>query len=101
MRAKLFAMCGEPHSSRFAAERGMRLNTEKCREMVINFLQYQLAPLQLVGSVIEWVSSYNKILGVRISNDLTWNVHIDYHVFKKANKRLYALALLKKSKVPV
>ena len=85
----------------FAAERGMRLNPKKCREMVINFLQFQptqLGPLQLMGSVVKRVNSY-KILGIHVANDLSWNKHIDY-VFKKADKRLYALRLLARSKVP-
>ena len=37
-----------------------------------------------------------KLLGVYISEDLSWNVHIE-HIVKKANKRLYALRALKKS----
>ena len=89
------------HICQFATERGMRLNPKKCREMVINFLQFQptqLGPL-LMGSVVKRVNSY-KILGIHVTNDLSWNEHIDY-VFKKANKRLYALRLLARSKVPV
>ena len=89
------------HICQFAAERGMRLNPKKCREMVINFLQFQptqLGPLQLMGSVVKRVNSY-KILGIHVTNDLSWNKHIDY-VFKKAKKRLYALRLLARSKVP-
>ena len=93
--------CIADHICQFATERGMRLNPKKCREMVINFLQFQptqLGPLQLMGSVVKRVNSY-KILGIHVTNDLSWNVHIDY-VFKKANKRLYALRLLVRSKVP-
>ena len=93
--------CMADHICQFATERGMRLNPKKCREMVINFLQFQptqLGPLQLMGSVVKRVNSY-KILGIHVTNDLSWNVHIDY-VFKKANKRLYALRLLARSKVP-
>ena len=40
----------------FASERGMRLNTKKCRELIINFLQFQPAPVsefQLMGSAIK------------------------------------------------
>ena len=37
-----------------------------------------------------------KLLGVWISNDLSWNTHVDM-VLKKANSRLYALRLLKKA----
>ena len=85
-----------------ASERGMRLNPKKCRELIINFLQFQPAPvseLQLMGSAIKRVNSY-KILGVHVSDDLTGNTHIDY-LFKKANKCLFALRILKKSGVAV
>ena len=37
-----------------------------------------------------------KLLGVWISNDLSWNVHVD-KVLKKANSSIYALRLLKKA----
>ena len=50
--------------------------------------------LQLISSAIKRVNSY-KILGVHVSDDLTWNTRIDY-LFKKANKRLYALGIRKK-----
>ena len=49
----------------------------------------------VASSVIERVVTY-KLLGVYISEDLSWNVHIEY-IVKKANKRLYALRALKKS----
>ena len=52
-------------------------------------------PLTVGGSVIERVVTY-KLLCVYISEDLSWNVHIE-HIVKKANKRLYALRALKKS----
>ena len=82
------------------SSRGMRLNPKKCKEMVIDFLQYRL-PLQdilLVGeNIIDAVSSY-KLLGVYISSDLSWNLHCDY-IVKKANKRLYILRILRKVRV--
>ena len=52
------------------------------------------APLTVGGSVIERVETY-ELLGVYISEDLSWNVHKE-HIVKKANKRLYALRTLKK-----
>ena len=51
--------------------------------------------LVLLGSRIERVPSY-KLLGVYISSDLKWNQHVEY-ITKRANKRLYALRILKKS----
>ena len=82
----------------YASLRGMKINSKKCKEMIINFMQcipFLLVPLTVGGSVIERVVTY-KLLGVYISDDLSWNVHIE-HIVKKANKRLYALRALKKS----
>jgi hypothetical protein len=75
--------------------RGMRLNPKKCKEMVIDFLQYKPCELRtlVIGNAgtsnapLETVDSY-KLLGVHISKDLSWNTHCDY-IVKKANKRLY------------
>ena len=55
---------------------------------------FPTVPLTVKGSVIERVVTY-KLLGVYISEDLSWNVHIE-HIVKKANKRFYALRKLKK-----
>jgi len=66
--------------------------------MVIDFLQYKstpLSPLMIGGTVIDRVQSY-KLLGLHISNDLTWNLHCET-VYKKAVKRLYGLRVLKKA----
>ena len=82
----------------YASLTGINLNSKKCKEMIINFMQYSPfppAPLTVGGSVIERVVTC-KLLGVYISDDLSWNVHIE-HIVKKANKRLYALRALKKS----
>ena len=84
----------------FASSKGMRLNPKKCRELVINFLQYLPASpgmLDLLGSPVRRVETY-KILGVHLSSDLTWNVHIEY-IMKKASKRLYALRSFKRAGV--
>ena len=80
----------------------MRLNPNKCRERIVNFLQFQPSPvngLQLMDSVIKRVSSY-KMRGVYVSQDLLWGTHIEY-VYDKANKWLHALSLLKKAGVSV
>ena len=77
----------------FASERNMKLNEKKCKEMVITFLKYQptvVSPMELNGAVIERVPNY-KLLGVIISQDLTWNEHCDHLHHNKALKRLYAL----------
>ena len=82
--------------NKYATQRNMRLNEKKCKEMVITFLKYQpspVPPMFLNGAAIVRVSSF-KLLGVTLSNDLSWNDHCD-EIFKKACKRLYALRSLK------
>ena len=86
--------------SAFASARGMELNHKKCKQMVISFLKYKGSDknqIFVAGNPVEIVSSF-KLLGVWISNDLSWNTHVDM-VLKKANSRLYALRLLKKALV--
>ena len=73
----------------FAVSRGMKLNPKKCKEMMISFLQYDLQPIHpiyIFGTLVERVSCY-KLLGVIVSQDLTWNSHVEY-ILKKANSRL-------------
>ena len=80
----------------YASLRRMKRTSKKCKEMIINLMQYSLSSSHLTvgGSVIERVLTY-KLLGVYISEDLSWNAHIE-HIVKKANKRLYAQRTLKK-----
>ena len=40
-----------------------------------------------------------KLLGLTISDDLTWNAHVN-EVVKKASKKLYFLVQLKRSRLP-
>ena len=80
----------------YASQRNMRLNEKKCKEMVISFLKYQpfpVPPMLLNGAVIARVVKF-KLLGVTLSNDLSWNDHCD-EMLKKAYKRLYPLRSLK------
>ena len=82
----------------YASVRNMRLNAKKCKEMTVDFLQYKpavLSPLHVGGSLIERVPSH-KLLGVIITNNLSWDEHCDY-IYSKVNKRLFGLRVLKKS----
>ena len=84
--------------SQYASSRGMKLNSKKCKEMIISFLQYHLPldnAIYIDGSPVQSVSSF-KLLGVLLREDLSWCDHVDY-VIKKANSRLYALRMLKKA----
>ena len=82
----------------FAMERGMELDPKKCKEMNITFLKHNhicFSPIYVGGAPVELVSTF-KLLGVQLTNDLTWNIHVDY-VIKKANSRLYSLRKLRKA----
>ena len=75
---------------------GMHLNTRKTKEMLIHFgRKTDLSMINQIiidGSSIERVSAF-KLLGVYISSDLTWTVHIDY-IVSKASKRFFVIAQL-------
>jgi len=77
-----------------------QLNTDKCKELRISFAKNKpdLPPLMACGNTLEVVDSA-KILGVTITSNLTWNLHIA-EVIKKSSKRLYFLLQLKHAHVP-
>lgn len=85
--------------SSWSRENNMRLNASKSKEMIIAFTKKDMQiPTTSIGeAVIERVSNA-KILGLIISNDLTWNAHIDY-LARKVNKRLYMLTRCKRAGV--
>ena len=100
-RSPTYLNCIVDDIQRFSHRNNMRLNPAKCKAMTIDFLDYNSCtwrPICTGGVVIERVKSF-KLLGVYISEDLTWGVHCDY-IIKKANRRLYALRTLKKCGVP-
>ena len=78
----------------------MRLNIKKKKEFRISFLKTPLAIDQLTinNILLDIVQSF-KLLGITISSDLTWNIHVD-NICAKASKRLYALRILKRNGVP-
>ena len=82
--------------SDFANERGMVLNPKKCKEM-ITFLKYRHSENDIfIGDdLVETVNSF-KLLGVWLTNNLSWELHVD-KLLKKTNSRIYALRLLKKA----
>ena len=49
--------------------------------------QQEFEPILINGDALEVVDSV-KLLGLNISSDLTWNIHIN-EIRKKASKRLY------------
>ena len=80
----------------------MRLNSEKCKEMIIDFSRnYSLTSgiqnVTIGEQVLERVE-HAKMLGVTISNNLTWSKHVD-NIVSKAGKRVYMLYQLKRAGV--
>ena len=74
---------------------GFQLNESKCKELRISFssLPSIVEPVTINDKQIEAVSSA-KLLGVLVSDDLKWNVHVNY-ICKKTATRLYFLKQLK------
>ena len=85
----------------FAEKNRIKLNPRKCKEMVIDPLEYNTTVLRpiTIGITIEKVKRY-KLLGVILTVDLKWKEHIAY-INGKACKRLYSLRLLGKAGIEV
>ena len=78
----------------------VQLNADKCKELRSSFAKKQRVfdPIIIEGKEVEFVTS-TKLLGLTISNDLTWNDHVT-EITKEASKRLYFLTQLKRAGVP-
>ena len=78
----------------------MRLNSEKCKEMIIDFSRnYSLTSgIQSVtiGEQVLERGEHAKMLGVAISSNLTWSKHVD-NIVSKAGKRVDMLYQLKRA----
>ena len=79
------------HIMEWSSENRVQLNNDKCKELRITFSKQKQAfpPIIINGKGVETVKSA-KLLGVTISDDLSWNEHVR-EVVKKASKRLYFL----------
>ena len=79
---------------------GFQLNESKCKELRLSFTKSEntLEPVTIKNTNIEVVPSA-KLLGVMISNDLKWNMHVEM-IYRKVAARLYFLRQLKRAKVP-
>ena len=73
---------------------GMCLNTRKTKEMLIHFGKRcdkdAISSIHVDGSTLERVETF-KLLGVYLSSDMNWYVHIDYIVSKAAKRFLLFL----------
>lgn len=80
----------------WATQNHMDLNPSKCMFMDITFVKEppNHPPLRLSGQDLQ-STEVVKILGIKITNDLKWNVHIA-DVTKRASGRLFMLSMLKR-----
>ena len=106
----IFEVCKEGDTSQiqesvdmvdiWTSQNDMRLNSEKCKEMIIDFsrnysLTSGIQSVTIGEQVLERVE-HAKMLGVTISNNLTWSKHVD-NIVSKAGKRVYMLYQLKRA----
>ena len=106
----IFEVCKEGDTSQiqesvdivdiWTSQNDMRLNSEKCKEMIIDFsrnysLTSGIQSVTIGEKVLERVE-HAKMLVVTISNNLTWRKHVD-NIVSKAGKRVYMLYQLKRA----
>ncbi|KAK2555873.1 putative RNA-directed DNA polymerase from transposon X-element [Acropora cervicornis] len=82
-------------------ENKLVLNGDKCKEMVIDFSKSK-QPFDSIGLgslELERVG-FAKVLGLTLSENLTWNCHVE-KIITKGNKRLFFFIQLKRAGIPV
>ena len=84
---------------RWATQNDMKLNPDKCVNMNVCFMKNppEFFPLKMCLKDLKQVDNV-KILGVTISSDLKWDLHMS-QVLRKASNKLYMLKVLKKFKL--
>ena len=87
-------------AARWTEQNDMKINSEKSKEIIISYAQdgnfrKTIPNIKIDGTDIAQVC-HAKLLGVTISQDLTWNKHVD-NIVKKAGKRLYMIYQLKRA----
>ncbi|KAI4884459.1 hypothetical protein NFI96_003687 [Prochilodus magdalenae] len=77
-------------------ENNLSLNVNKTKELIVDFRKQERVhtPITITGAAVERVSSF-KLLGVHITEELTWTEHTT-RVVKKAQQRLFFLRRLKR-----
>ena len=87
------------HVMQWSEENKLKLHPDKCKELRISFSQepVSLDPVTVNGKEIELVDSA-KLLGVTISNNLTWNANIkEVNYLIKSKKEAILFGSAKKS----
>ncbi len=87
---------------KWSTDNDMKINESKTKEMAICFSRTKnnvdtVPRIYINDTLIERVQE-NKVLGVTISSDQTWTVHVD-KITKKAGKGVYMLYQLKRAGV--
>ena len=77
-------------------DNNLSLNVIKAKEMIVDYRKKRpkRAPILIDGAVVEQVESF-KVLGVQITNKLTWSKHTKT-VVKRARQNLFPLRRLKR-----
>ena len=81
-------------AARWTSNNDMKINPENFKEMIISFAQgsnpvNEVPALVSDGNVAKRVDNV-KLLGVTLSHDLTWDLHVD-NIVQKTGKRVYIL----------
>ncbi|KAK3533046.1 hypothetical protein QTP70_006603 [Hemibagrus guttatus] len=84
----------------WCSHNNLELTTLKTVEMIVDFKRNPpaLPPLTIMDSTVAAMESF-KFLGSTISQDLKWDIQIDF-IVKKAQQRLYFLRQLEKFNLP-
>ncbi len=85
---------------KWSEENDMCINSDKTKELLIckdERHKESVPNLHANGDIIERVSA-SKVLSVIVSDDLSWNAHVE-SIVTKAGKRLYVLYQLKRAGV--
>ena len=75
----------------------VNINSKKSKQMVICFtpdenVRNSIPSIVIDGNIVETVE-YAKLLGVTLSNDLSWNRHVDCIVKKGCKKSVYVISV--------
>ena len=77
-RGKSNAQRTTERAVQWSLENRVQLSTDKCQEMQISFTKFQqeFEHILINSDALDVVDS-EKLLGLNISSDLTWNIHIN------------------------
>ena len=88
------------HTAQWSNNNKLHFHPDKCKELRFCFTRKASDPLEPViidNTPMEVVKEY-KILGLTISDDRKWNIHVN-NIIKKVASRMYFLAQLKRAEV--